>query len=253
MSFMICITAVALAGVYMFQSGDSPSLRSSVVVEPTVVVPAEQIIGGQRDAYGCLTPAGYSWCEAKQKCLRVWEEPCSREDIIYNYLRDHISELSPEPEVLGGKFYITDFKLTDDNQAVIDYEDGHIVLTALVVFALDGEEVTVQKFSLSDTHGYAPEKIGNDIIAVEAIRQLFADKYGYDIENVHVTVTDDRGMHVRGSVLFFDGGPGEGGNFLAVMEDGVYQLVFDGNGNISCSVVQTYRFPSDMVPDCADE
>jgi hypothetical protein len=36
-----------------------------------------QIIGGDRDEHGCLGPAGYSWCEAKQKCLRVWEEDCA--------------------------------------------------------------------------------------------------------------------------------------------------------------------------------
>lgn len=35
-----------------------------------------QLIGGQKDKYGCLTGAGYSWCEPKQKCLRVWEESC---------------------------------------------------------------------------------------------------------------------------------------------------------------------------------
>jgi putative hemolysin len=35
-----------------------------------------QQIGGQKDGHGCLIPAGYSWCEEKQKCLRVWEEPC---------------------------------------------------------------------------------------------------------------------------------------------------------------------------------
>lgn len=33
-------------------------------------------IGGQEDEHGCLIGAGYSWCEAKQKCLRVWEEEC---------------------------------------------------------------------------------------------------------------------------------------------------------------------------------
>ncbi len=37
----------------------------------------DELIGGQRDKHGCLTPAGYSWCEIKNKCLRVWEEPCS--------------------------------------------------------------------------------------------------------------------------------------------------------------------------------
>jgi hypothetical protein len=36
----------------------------------------EKPIGGNRDEHGCLTGAGYSWCAAKGKCLRVWEEPC---------------------------------------------------------------------------------------------------------------------------------------------------------------------------------
>ncbi len=35
-----------------------------------------QIIGGDKDEHGCLIAAGYSWCDAKQKCLRVWEEEC---------------------------------------------------------------------------------------------------------------------------------------------------------------------------------
>ncbi len=33
-------------------------------------------LGGDRDEYGCIGSAGYSWCESKNKCLRVWEEEC---------------------------------------------------------------------------------------------------------------------------------------------------------------------------------
>jgi len=36
-----------------------------------------QIVGGDKDVHGCIGSAGYSWCEAKQKCLRVWEENCT--------------------------------------------------------------------------------------------------------------------------------------------------------------------------------
>jgi hypothetical protein len=32
--------------------------------------------GSDRDSHGCIGPAGYTWCEAKQKCLRPWEESC---------------------------------------------------------------------------------------------------------------------------------------------------------------------------------
>lgn len=37
---------------------------------------APNIVGGDKDIYGCIGSAGYSWCEVKNKCLRVWEEKC---------------------------------------------------------------------------------------------------------------------------------------------------------------------------------
>lgn len=36
----------------------------------------QPLVGGDRDAYGCIPSAGYMWCEPKQKCLRIWEEKC---------------------------------------------------------------------------------------------------------------------------------------------------------------------------------
>jgi len=36
-----------------------------------------QCTGCDRDIHGCIGSAGYSWCEAKQKCLRIWEENCT--------------------------------------------------------------------------------------------------------------------------------------------------------------------------------
>jgi hypothetical protein len=35
-----------------------------------------QIIGGDKDAHGCIGSAGYIWCDSAQKCLRTWEESC---------------------------------------------------------------------------------------------------------------------------------------------------------------------------------
>ena len=37
-----------------------------------------EVIGGQKDSYGCLYAAGYTWCESKNKCLRTWEEECQK-------------------------------------------------------------------------------------------------------------------------------------------------------------------------------
>jgi len=32
--------------------------------------------GSDRDSHGCIPSAGFTWCEAKRKCLRIWEEAC---------------------------------------------------------------------------------------------------------------------------------------------------------------------------------
>lgn len=34
------------------------------------------VVGNDSDEHGCKASAGYSWCEAKQKCIRIWEEAC---------------------------------------------------------------------------------------------------------------------------------------------------------------------------------
>lgn len=34
------------------------------------------IVGNDSDEHGCKASAGYSWCEAKQACIRSWEEEC---------------------------------------------------------------------------------------------------------------------------------------------------------------------------------
>ena len=37
------------------------------------------VIGGEKDEHGCIIPAGYSWCESLQKCIRPWETNCTGE------------------------------------------------------------------------------------------------------------------------------------------------------------------------------
>ena len=39
----------------------------------------KNMVGGDKDEHGCIGSAGYMWCEAKQKCLRAWEEKCEQE------------------------------------------------------------------------------------------------------------------------------------------------------------------------------
>lgn len=49
----------------------------------------DEIIGGEKDEHDCLGAAGYSWCEAKGKCLRVFEEWCADQarELVVNDLQ----------------------------------------------------------------------------------------------------------------------------------------------------------------------
>ncbi|PZS70973.1 hypothetical protein [Stenotrophomonas maltophilia] len=41
--------------------------------EATATSPATPVVGGDRDAHGCIGSAGYQWCEHSQRCERPWE------------------------------------------------------------------------------------------------------------------------------------------------------------------------------------
>ena len=60
-------------------------MRREIILIPIIALlfiagcATEKPIGGETDEHGCLSAAGYTWCESKQKCLRTWEEGCPSE------------------------------------------------------------------------------------------------------------------------------------------------------------------------------
>jgi hypothetical protein len=63
---IVVLASFLLAGCASINGTASPS-------------PSPSLIGGDADEHGCIGSAGYIWCEAKSKCLRVWEENCTAE------------------------------------------------------------------------------------------------------------------------------------------------------------------------------
>ncbi|WP_347468980.1 hypothetical protein [Burkholderia stagnalis] len=61
------IPSVSLAAAIVFA-------LSACAAQPTP--PAQSsapIVGGDRDAHGCIGSAGYAWCESTRQCERPWE------------------------------------------------------------------------------------------------------------------------------------------------------------------------------------
>ncbi len=79
------------------------------------------------------------------------------------------------------------------------------------------------------------------------ITAFLAKKYQKPISEVHVTVLKEVQGFASGSVLFGQGGPGEGGMWLAVLSNG-WNVVWDGNGNVDCPKMRTtYGFPDTIL------
>lgn len=59
----------------------------------------------------------------------VISEPQGDAGVVERYVAENISRLSPEPEVLGGTYYVTAIEVTDGS-GTVSYEDGHNAHTA---------------------------------------------------------------------------------------------------------------------------
>ncbi|MHB1330676.1 MAG: hypothetical protein ACYCY6_01780 [Minisyncoccota bacterium] len=72
------------------------------------------------------------------------EEPTSKLMSVESYVSQNISTLSPEKEVLGGTFYVTDIQVAD-GKGTVSYEDGHVAFTADFTYTssdLTGHNIT---------------------------------------------------------------------------------------------------------------
>lgn len=71
------------------------------------------------------------------------------ETLVGDYIKTNINMLSPKPAVLGGKFYVTSISFSDNETALVKYEDGHVALEAEVKFTIgDMEEVQILQFAV---------------------------------------------------------------------------------------------------------
>lgn len=71
---------------------------------------------------------------------------------VESHVRANISTLSPEPEVLGGTFYVTEITVNEQSQSgTVSYEDGHIALEATFAYRTNAQgEVEITSFVVEE-------------------------------------------------------------------------------------------------------
>lgn len=69
------LVAGAIGGVAYYKSTKDISNNNVQNNNP------KDLVGNDKDSHGCIGSAGYSWCEVKNKCLRIWEEKCETQAV----------------------------------------------------------------------------------------------------------------------------------------------------------------------------
>lgn len=96
------------------------------------------VVGGDRDEHGCIPSAGYSWCGAKNKCLRTWEESCNVPPVGVVFSASPVSGAAPLTVSFLAEGYANSWyengnmvAIADRGERYIDFGDGtpalHIV------------------------------------------------------------------------------------------------------------------------------
>jgi len=69
--------------------------------------------------------------------------------LVEDYIKNNLSTLSPEKEVLGGKFFVTGLSFQSSRQATVEYEDGHNMYTAEVTYEVEnGKDVKIVEWKI---------------------------------------------------------------------------------------------------------
>jgi hypothetical protein len=89
--------------------------------------------------------------------------------------------------------------------------------------------------------------VDESAVLIAAVKAALIAKHGPDAGLLNITASKIEGIYAQG------GASAEGGGamWFAAKVNGVWKLVWDGNGQINCSDIAPYpEFPTDMIPEC---
>jgi hypothetical protein len=87
--------------------------------------------------------------------------------------------------------------------------------------------------------------------AFEAIAWELAQRHGDSQEKISLTMEQQTETHARASVRFGPAGS-PGGIVLASQKNGIWRIVFEGNGSVDCPALRADAFPQEMLVGICD-
>jgi hypothetical protein len=95
----------------------------------------------------------------------------------------------------------------------------------------------------------ATQTADENISIVSAVQAALIAEHGPDAKSLNITISKVEGNYAEGDAS----AQGGGGMWYAAEVNGVWKLVWDGNGSIMCSSLTPYPdFPKDMISECWD-
>lgn len=85
----------------------------------------------------------------------------------------------------------------------------------------------------------------------ELIKQAVFRKTGLDETEAEVTISINTGTHAKGNIKEFEAVGGA--YWLAAKTSEGWVCVYDGQAHPSCSQIDPYDFPVELVPECLSE
>ncbi len=132
--------------------------NQAISIALTVVIASLAVIGGVY-AWESLITKSSNTSGNGSKESDTQASP-SAKNKVEEYIKNNISELSPEDAVLGGTFHVTSINFVGPDTCMVDYEDGHIALTAEAEFEIDQQgKVEINSFELIEDTKRGGEQI----------------------------------------------------------------------------------------------
>lgn len=94
-----------------------------------------------------------------------------------------------------------------------------------------------------------PSPSDNSVL-ISAVKEGLVSEHGPDASSMNVTVSTVEGSYAKGMAS----STGGGAIWFAANTSGTWELVWDGNGTITCATLANYpNFPSTLIPECWNE
>lgn len=127
------------------------------------------------------------------------------------------------------------------------------LLLVSVIILLSGYYLfKAKKAAIPDQIPVSPSPIVQNGSVKDQIIVALSQKNNWDASKVELNVASLEGDYAKGDVKFKD--EMGGGLWFAAKVNDTWEIVYDGNGMITCDRLTNYQnFPKDLIPQCFDK